>query len=389
MAHIKVSDLIASRDIAGHNAAHDAYFGLYPDYKPLARKPFFDLRDTVPALAELSALIDLAELSPGMKVLDYGCGTGWLARSLAYLGLDATGADVSQRAIGWAREGAAADPLSAGLPLRYDVIDGVRLPYPDASFDRVTCFSAFHHVADQAGTLRELARVLIDGGRAVFSEPGPGHSATPEAQSEMRQHGVIENDIDIEEVARHAQAAGFGEPLMALFATRAARLPLQAYLRATRPGAPHPDPYGISSMIAGQWRSQRVFCLVREAAPGADSRAAAGLAGDLEVQLLARENGQSRWRARYRNTGNSTWRPSEPVLTGAVSIGIKLRRGDGSLEESRIPLGRQAVAPGARGEIEFTLHSAGCVSARFDLVAEWVIWFGDLGAGTVREVALD
>lgn len=386
MKHIAVSDLIRSRDIAAHNQAHDAYFAQYPDYKPLARKPFFDLNETVPALAELSAMLELAQLSRGLQVLDYGCGTGWLARSLAYLGIEATGVDVSARAIDWAREGAASDPLCAGLPLRYEVIDGVRMPYADASFDRVVCFSAFHHVADQAGTLAEIARVLRPGGRAVFSEPGTGHSDSPAAQAEMSQYGVIENDIEIEEIALHARKAGFGEPLMAVFNNRAMVLPLAVFQRATAPGTAEGASVGASFLA--QAGALRTFCLIKEGIEVRDSRAIDGLAGVLKMEMMGRTDGTTRWRARWHNTGTRAWRPAQPALTGSVAVGVTLRKPDG-LREARIALGSEAVAPGARGETEFTLDTQGWETVRFDLVSEWVAWFGNLGSATVSQFSLD
>jgi SAM-dependent methyltransferase len=52
-----------------------------------------------------------------------------------------------------------------------DVVSNEFLPFPDASFDLVTCFEAFHYVEDPDHGVREIQRVLRPGGTAVISVP--------------------------------------------------------------------------------------------------------------------------------------------------------------------------------------------------------------------------
>jgi ubiquinone/menaquinone biosynthesis C-methylase UbiE len=115
-------------------------------------------------LMQVGVLLEMARISSGSKVLDYGCGTGRLARSLGYLGCEVEGVDVSETAISVGRDIILNDPLSSGATVNLRVTDGIHLPYPDCYFNRIVCFSAFHHVANQEETLREMHRVLRDGG---------------------------------------------------------------------------------------------------------------------------------------------------------------------------------------------------------------------------------
>lgn len=52
-----------------------------------------------------------------------------------------------------------------------DVVSNDFLPFPDASFDLVTCYEAFHYVEDPEYGVREIGRVLRPGGRVVVSVP--------------------------------------------------------------------------------------------------------------------------------------------------------------------------------------------------------------------------
>ncbi len=205
-APIAVADIMARFTPAEHLARADAYFVREDEEASLLRRPFQGPADSQPRLAGLATVIQLLALPPGARVLDFGCGTGWLARCLATMGADVLATDVSANVLALARSGLARDPLAGELRVEFQRFDGTRLPAADASMDRVVSFDAFHHVLDQAATLAEMARVLKPGGVAVFHEPGPRHSATADAQHEMAH---LRRDRERHRRARHlAQRPG-------------------------------------------------------------------------------------------------------------------------------------------------------------------------------------
>jgi len=109
------------------------------------------------------------------RVLDSGCGTGEQTLLAAAHGADATGVDMSGRAIARAREKAA----ERGLVARFEVGDALRLADLGLTFDVIIDSGVFHVFDDEnrATYVSSLASVLRPGGRcylACFSDRQPG-----------------------------------------------------------------------------------------------------------------------------------------------------------------------------------------------------------------------
>jgi len=118
-------------------------------------------------------LIEWAEPAPGMRVLDLASGTGEPALSLApRVGPDGsvTATDVIPEMVIIAAENAAEQGITN---IHVQQADAGTLPFPDASFDRVTCRFGVMYFPDVPRALREVRRVLRPGGRAVFAVWGP------------------------------------------------------------------------------------------------------------------------------------------------------------------------------------------------------------------------
>ena len=107
----------------------------------------------------------------GQDVLEIGCGAAQGARWLTDQGARVTALDVSLGMLLQARE---VDARTGGGPVGYLQADAQRLPLASTSYDAVvSAFGALPFVADAAATLREVARVLRPGGRAVLSVSHP------------------------------------------------------------------------------------------------------------------------------------------------------------------------------------------------------------------------
>jgi demethylmenaquinone methyltransferase / 2-methoxy-6-polyprenyl-1,4-benzoquinol methylase len=128
------------------------------------------------------ALVDAIAPAAGERIVDVATGTGMVAAELvARADCEVVGVDQSAEMLAAARARfaslAAASPAAgAGRAsgARVELLQGEAeaLPFADGSFDALTFTYLLRYVADPAGTLRELARVVRPGGRVASLEFG-------------------------------------------------------------------------------------------------------------------------------------------------------------------------------------------------------------------------
>ena len=99
------------------------------------------------------------------RVIDVGCGPGWLLREFDARGWEAMGTELSSAAASFAREELKLDVESRELSA---------LKLPDGHFDAVTLWHVLEHIPEPAALLREIGRILKPGGVLLVGVPNWG-----------------------------------------------------------------------------------------------------------------------------------------------------------------------------------------------------------------------
>lgn len=394
-AMIDVREMIARSTIDELNRTAEGYFASLTQWDHHLAKPFSKADETPPILIAVATLLQGLRLAPGMTVLEFGAGTGWLSRFLTQLGCRVILLDVSPTALRIARDLYERQPPIGERPApQFLEFDGRRIDLPDVSVERVICFDAFHHSPNPDAMLREFGRVLKQGGIAAFAEPGPRHSRTPLSQFEMRTYGVIENDVDVHAIWRTAQTCGFRDLKMIAFHGLPVHISLDDFEDLLAGG---PACATWLSSTRAFLRNVRSFYLYREGSERQDSRSAAGLVSEIVATLVgtpAIEGQPILIDATVTNRGTATWlRSNDPV--GGVALGVHLYDGAGKLIKldlhwENLTDPPREIAPGETVQVHMSTpgQRAGTYRFEIDCVAQGVAWFAQLGSQPAR-LALD
>jgi trans-aconitate methyltransferase len=176
-----------------------------------------------PALYELNArfvselgapVVELLAPRLGERILDLGCGDGFLTERLAALGCDVVGVDASAEQVAAARR--------RGLDARVARAEALAF---DAEFDAVFSNAALHWVKDARGAIAGVARALRPGGRFVAELGGAGCVAAIRAAlaAALGRRGLDAAALDpwffpsAEAYAALLEEGGFGVRTIALF----------------------------------------------------------------------------------------------------------------------------------------------------------------------------
>ncbi len=114
------------------------------------------------------AMLNAAQVGPGTRFLDAGCGSGGACVLAAKRDARVSGLDASEALISIARERVTGGDFRVG--------DLELLPYEDGIFDTIIACNSIQYAADPNAALRELRRVCASNGRAVVATWGaPEH----------------------------------------------------------------------------------------------------------------------------------------------------------------------------------------------------------------------
>ncbi len=148
------------------------YYASNPAYKD----HYFSKHSGASILAAVGETVELR----GRRVLDFGCGPGFMLERLLEKDIRASGVEFSERSVREAGERLRAYPSFEGV-IR---AERVPTPLPESSYDVVLCIEVVEHLfeADLRPAIREIHRLLVPRGIAVVTTP---NEERMEAESQM------------------------------------------------------------------------------------------------------------------------------------------------------------------------------------------------------------
>ncbi len=346
-----------------------------------------------PYVSDLALSGQILGCSPGDLVLDLAAGTCWATEFLHRLGIRTVSLDLSLLMLQRGRRRLAVDQrLRHRSAAAFTVGSVAYLPFADETFDGVLCMNALHHMPSYRQALREIHRVLKEGGSAVFSEPGARHADSPMAQTRMRDHGVLEKSVSLPLVRELAKEVGF---------SRMKVVPLRDSTSYQFEYTATPaDIDGLRQMwentllFSPQERARFVLekgrgrppdsCMAPHIVLGHLLRAEITLIRTCERIHCGDEFSDQ---VVVSNTGDVIWRAQG--LAGQVSCGVKTCTEDGHVlrdDVGRTPLPHD-LAPGAQVQLELRIQAPrdpGRYLLKYDMVAEYVAWFEQCGSPTAQ-----
>jgi SAM-dependent methyltransferase len=149
---------------------------------------------------QVGMILGLLEQAKPRKILDYGCGAGWLSKILISKGYDVTGIDASRALIE-----SAVKSMGEG---RFVVGDCHHLPFADATFDCIIGSGVLHHL-ETAPALAECRRVASPGGVLVLMDPNQLNPIAALARQVIRHRTKGERPFHPTRLKKALAAAGW------------------------------------------------------------------------------------------------------------------------------------------------------------------------------------
>jgi 2-polyprenyl-3-methyl-5-hydroxy-6-metoxy-1,4-benzoquinol methylase/glycosyltransferase involved in cell wall biosynthesis len=328
-------------------------------------------------------------LPPGARILDVGCGSGWLSEYFARLGYDVKGIDISPALITMSRERVARVPYGVDheTPLRcLFAVHDIEIAPLEEKFDAVICYDSLHHLEDERAVFRHLAAMLDVGGLLFILEghkPGRGSETEAELFEVMREFGTLESpfssdylrelisDNGFVVVGDYVSVNGLFEREMLEGNSGDRILPLRTL---------DMDYHYLTCMkVTGEAPATSV---PDSRQPGV-LRAELTLRGSLPQEIEA--GAKLELNVTVTNAGDTLWLTGQTVRRGVVMPGLRIidERGRIVTELHGHPMLPRAVPPGLTVDFDIQLVAPmelGRYTIKIDLVDQHVCWFEERGS---------
>jgi len=320
-------------------------------------------------------------LPAGSRILDVGCGSGWLSEYFARLGYDVTGIDISPDLIDIAQKRLNRQPFPVDheteMHCRFMVHDIESAALPE-TFDAVICYDSLHHFEDEHAVIRNLSSMTSYAGVVFILEgerPEQGSATEEELVEVMRRYETLESPFTRSYLRTLLEENGLlviGDyvSVNGLFERDKSDFPASDmnYLLCKKVVqlSGHPASEVQTSQQSTGLRAEiSIDSFPSEVTPGKE----------IETELL------------IKNAGPTLWLVGAAERRGSVMLGLRLFAEDGAVvwERHGTPPLPYAVAEGESVKLKMQFNvpfTPGTYILKLDMVAQHVCWFEDSGSLT-------
>jgi SAM-dependent methyltransferase len=367
------------------------------DRHHLHTKPFYNLankisrwtgdgldEDTRRHFCDFANIAYTLALPAGARILDIGCGSGWLCEYFARLGYDITGIDISPDLIQIANERLGKVPYGVDhqTPLSYRfIVHDIESEPLSETFDAVLCYDSLHHFEDEHAVLKNIA-AMLDYGAQLFvlegEKPPESSDTEEELRRVMKEYATLESPFIREYLFQILTQYGFA--IVGDYTTTGGMVDRDCLQGDTiRMFEPPAFNYLLCKKI---WREDG-------AEPLLDSRNPQMLRArfSLRNEPLKEVSPSSTIELTFavENVGNTLWLVSRSPLKGRVRLGVKVLDDSQKLLEEvhGYPTLQHAVAPGEKVALKLNWRAPekiGSYTLKIDLVNQDICWFEEHGS---------
>ncbi|MFN2578879.1 MAG: methyltransferase domain-containing protein [Pyrinomonadaceae bacterium] len=324
-------------------------------------------------------------LPAGSRILDVGCGSGWLSEYFARLGYIVKGIDISPELIQMSRERIARISYDVdhqtSLRCTFEVHD-IESNTLGEQFDGVICYDSLHHFEDERAVMANLSSLTAYGGSLFILEgdrPPEGSATEDELVQVMGRYGTLESPFSREYLRALLDEHGFAVvgdyvSVNGLFE--------RGSLEGDRLRVSPPE---VNYLLCKKVVAEKT----RHASSVPDSRQPGILRARFEALATPPEHlGPGELFSlpvSIENCGDTLWLTGPSVRAGIVMPAVRVFDQNGLLvtEFHGEPLLPHPVAPGetVRIKIEYRApQRTGLYRLRLDLVDQQVCWFEERGS---------
>jgi SAM-dependent methyltransferase len=319
-------------------------------------------------------------LPAGSRILDVGCGSGWLCEYFARLGYQVTGIDVSPELIRIANERVQKLPFGldekSAVSCEFLLHDIEHAPLEE-NFDAITLYDSLHHFEDEHAVLENIGQMLDYGGVLFVAEgemPPEGSPTESELREVMEEFETLEAPFTREYLHAVLQQHGFA---------------IAGDFTAVTGFVDRDNLEGNGVNFVETPSFNYLLCKKTDPKQMRDSRAPGKLRADLALTSKWTKSispdGKIEFDISAKNVGDTLWLVSNAPLRGRVRLGVKMLNGAGEVIEEihGWPRLQRAMAPDEKTELRVSLNAPtkpGEYSLKVDLVDQDICWFEENGS---------